>query len=261
VSTRNLEKIFEPQSVAVVGASERPGGVGRALLENLEQAGFTGPVIPVNPKHDRVLGRPASPSVAAIGQPVDLAVIATPIATVPEVIAECAEAGIPGAVVVSAGGKEIGAEGRAVEDRILAAAREGDVRVIGPNCLGVVNTAHRLNATFAAHMPLSGKMALISQSGAICTAILDWSLSRRIGFSHFVSIGSMLDVDFGDLIDYLGSDARVRSILLYVESLTNIRRFMSAARAVSRVKPIVVLKAGRGGGLPHRGHGRRGRDL
>jgi acetyltransferase len=245
VSIVDLDKIFEPNGVAVVGASAREGSVGRALVDNLIQGGFAGPIYPVNPKPDPILGQKTYPSLADVEGPMDLAVVAVPIARVPEVIADCGRQRIKGVIVVSAGGKEVGDSGREIESRIRDAARESGVRIIGPNCLGVVNTGLGLNATFAAHMPLEGSVALISQSGAICTAILDWSLSRGIGFSHFVSIGSMLDVDFGDLIDYLGSDPRVSSILLYIENLTNVRKFMSAARAVSRIKPIVVLKAGR----------------
>ncbi len=245
MSAFDLDKIFEPKSVAVVGASSREGSVGRALVDNLIQGGLKGPIYPINPKPEPILGLPTHRSLADVAGEVDLAVVAVPIAQVPEVIADCGRRGVKGVIVVSAGGKEVGDPGREIERQIQAAAAGGGVRIIGPNCLGVVNTALGLNATFAAHMPLGGRMALISQSGAICTAILDWSLSRGIGFSHFVSIGSMLDVDFGDLIDYLGSDPRVMSILLYIESLTGVRRFMSAARAVSRVKPIVVLKAGR----------------
>jgi acetyltransferase len=245
VSTLDLDKIFEPKSVAVVGASSREGSVGRALVDNLIKGGLEGPIYPINPRPDPILGLDTYPSLADVPGEVDLAVVAVPIAAVPEVITACGARGVGGAIIVSAGGKEVGDEGRRIEQRIREAARESGVRIVGPNCLGVVTTAHHLNATFAAHMPLDGRVALISQSGAICTAILDWSLSRGIGFSHFVSIGSMLDVDFGDLIDYLGSDPQVMSILLYIESLTGVRRFMSAARAVSRVKPIVVLKAGR----------------
>jgi len=247
MTIHNLDSIFEPKSVAVVGASDREGSIGHAILRNLLKGGFQGKLCPVNPRYEAVQGIQAYASVTAIGEPVDMAVIATPIATVDSILRECGEAGVKGAVIISAGGKETGSQGRDLEGRIAEEARKAGLRVIGPNCLGVVNTQGKLNATFAGQMPLPGKLALVSQSGAICTAILDWSINEHIGFSHFVSIGSMLDVDFGDLVDYLGNDPRVSSILLYVESLVNFRQFMSAARAVSRLKPIVVLKSGRSG--------------
>ncbi|MGE5840564.1 MAG: GNAT family N-acetyltransferase, partial [Deltaproteobacteria bacterium] len=179
-------------------------------------------------------------------QPVDLAVVATPMIAVPSIVKECVDAGVKGAVIISAGGKETGAQGAAIEEKIWQEARRGGMRILGPNCIGVICPAQHLNTSFVAHMPRPGKLAFISQSGAICAAILDLSLKEQVGFSHFVSIGSMLDVDFGDLIDYLGNDEEVKSILLYVESLSAFRKFMSASRAVSRVKPIIALKAGRG---------------
>jgi acetyltransferase len=240
----HLEKIFRPRTLAVIGASDDSGSIGRALLENLDKAGFPGEVYPVNPNHDEIMGQKAHPEVTAIDGEVDLAVIATPIKTVPEIIRQCAEKGMGGAIVVSAGGREAGEEGERIEEAIASAARKGGVRIIGPNCLGVICPGEGLNASFAPYLPEAGNIAFISQSGAICTSILDLAMEEHFGFSHFVSIGSMLDVDFGDLIDYLGNDSRVKSILLYVESLTHIRKFMSAARAVSRVKPIVALKAG-----------------
>lgn len=245
MSVHNLDKIFRPASVAVVGASEKQGTIGWALLRNLGKAGYPGRIYPVNPRYDTLQGLKTYPSLAGIHEPVDLAIIATPIDTVPQIIKECGDLGIGGAVVISAGGKEIGPPGREVEERIRQAAQGSDVRIIGPNCLGVLCAESCLNASFAHHMPLPGKLAFVSQSGAICTAILDFSIKEHIGFSYFVSVGSMLDVDFGDMINYLGNDPQVSSIALYIESLTNFRRFMSGARAVSRVKPIVVLKSGR----------------
>lgn len=241
----NLDKIFRPRSIAVIGAGEKPGTIGRALMHNLTDGGFEGDLWPVNPNYAEIFGLKAHRTIGGIGAPVDLAVIATPIATVPEIVAACSAQKVGGAIVISAGGKEIGAEGSAIEDRIRTEARKGGLRIVGPNCLGIICPARKLNASFAADMPTAGKLAFVSQSGAICTAILDLAFKERIGFSHFVSIGSMLDVDFGDLIDYLGYETGVSSILLYIENLTSIRKFMSAARAVSRIKPIVVLKAGR----------------
>jgi acetyltransferase len=241
----NLDKIFEPESIAVVGASEKEGSIGSVHVQNLIQGGYQGKIFPVNPHYTSTHGLKAYPSISRIDHAVDLAIIAIPISSVPSVIRECAQVRVGGAIVVSAGGKETGPRGREIEDRIRREAETGGLRIIGPNCLGIICPGRKLNASFAAHMPQSGKVAFISQSGAICTAILDLALKEEIGFSHFVSIGSMLDVDFGDLIDYLGNYPEVNSILLYIESLTNFRKFMSAARAVSRVKPIVVLKSGR----------------
>jgi acetyltransferase len=245
MSIRNLEKIFAPKRIAVIGASDDPGSVGYTILKNLIGSGFSGVVYPVNLKRESVMGIAAYPSLKAIPKQVDLAIIATPARTVPDLVEECGQAGVLGVIIISAGFKEIGEEGRRLEEEILKRARPYGVRIIGPNCLGVIVPQIRLNASFAASMPQPGNIALISQSGALCTAILDWSLREGVGFSHFVSIGDMLDVDFGDLIDYFGADPRTRSIILYIESLTNARKFMSAARAFARTKPIVVVKSGR----------------
>jgi acetyltransferase len=241
----NLDKIFRPSSVAVVGASEKEGSIGLSLVENLKAGGFEGRIFPVNSRYDSIKGLKAYPSLADTPHQVDLAIVATPINRVPAIIKECGKFGIGGAVVISAGGKEVGDKGRMVEASIEREARKAGVRIIGPNCMGIICAESGINASFSRAMPMAGKLAFISQSGAICAAILDISAKKGIGFSHFVSIGSMLDVDFGDLIDYLGHDPEVRSIVLYIESLTRIRKFMSACRAVSRIKPIVVLKAGR----------------
>ena len=245
MNAENLDPIFHPKAIAVVGASERQGTVGNALMRNLVESGFPGGIFPIHPRHGSVMGRPAFPSVRDLEEPADLAVVATPIGTAPRIIRECADAGIRGAVIISAGGKEVGEDGRKIEAEIREEAARTGLRIIGPNCLGIVCTSSRLNASFGSHMPLPGKMALLSQSGAVCSAILDLSLKENIGFSYFVSLGSMLDVDFGDMIDYLGGDPNVSSIVMYVESLTRHRNFMSAARAVSRVKPIIALKTGR----------------
>lgn len=242
----NLDKIFKPQSVAVVGASRKQGSIGFALMENLTDGGYKGRIIPVNPNYSEIMGIETHKSLSEADQRVDLAVIATPISTVPKIIEECVEMGVGGAIVISAGGRETGPEGRELEEKIGKEAGKGGLRIIGPNCMGIIRPDRNLNASFAAHMPPQGKLAFISQSGAICSAMLDLSLKENMGFRHFVSIGAMLDVDFGDLIDYLGTDSEVKSILLYIESLTRFRKFMSAARAVSRVKPIVILKSGKG---------------
>jgi acetyltransferase len=245
MSLYNLDKIFRPDSIAVIGAGERSGSIGAALMRNLIQGGFTGKIYPINPKHSEIMKMPAYPSVKDIKAPVDLGIVATPITSAPQIVKECAEADVGGVVIISAGGKEIGEAGKNVEAAIQKAAAHSGLRIVGPNCLGIICSALKLNASFASHMTLPGKMAFISQSGAICTAILDLSIKENIGFSYFVSLGSMLDVDFGDMIDYLGSEPGVSSIVMYVESLTHFRKFMSAARAVSRVKPIIALKAGR----------------
>ena len=244
MSIYGLERIFRPKSVALVGASETEGHIGHTLMTNLRD-GDPLELFPVNPNRTSILGTPAYPSIREIGRPMDLAVIATPIRTVPGIVRECAEAGVGGAIVISAGGKEVGEEGRRIEAEIAAQCGRTGLRIIGPNGMGIICAEPRLNASFAASCPQPGKLAFISQSGAICAAILDISIQEGIGFHTFVSIGSMLDVDFGDLVNYLGNDPDVSSIVLYIESLTNIRKFMSAARAVSRVKPIVVLKSGR----------------
>ncbi len=240
-----IGNLFHPDSIAVVGASERPGSIGLAVMQNLVEAGFSGAIHPVNPHRASVMGRRALPDLNHIENPPDLVVVATPIDTVPAIIADCARLDVAGAVIISAGGKETGRTGRETEEHIRAAATGSDLRIIGPNCLGIMCSSARLNASFASRMPIDGKLAFISQSGAICTAILDFSAKERIGFSHFISLGSMLDVDFGDIIDYLGADPKVGSIVMYVESLTRHRNFMSASRAVSRIKPIIALKAGR----------------
>jgi acetyltransferase len=244
-SARNpLDVIFRPNAVAVVGATEREGSVGRTVVENLVKSGFPGTVYGVNPNRREVLGVPTYPSLADLPAAVDLAVVVTPAATVPEVIRQCA-AKVGGAVVISAGFKEIGTEGVRLEREVLDAARRGKVRLIGPNCLGVMNPFAKLNATFAQSMALDGSVAFLSQSGALCTAILDWSLRESVGFSAFVSTGSMLDIGWGDLIYYFGDDPHTRSILLYMESIGDPRSFLSAAREVARAKPIIVIKAGR----------------
>jgi len=241
----NLDKIFRPQSIAIVGASEKKGSIGATLMRSLIDSGFPGEIYPINPKHKTVWQRRACPSVRDLAAPVDLAVISIPIAASVQVVRDCAAAGIGGVVIISAGGKEVGQKGKKLEAAIRQATLQAGLRIIGPNCAGIMSSRAKLNASFTSQMPLPGKMAFISQSGALCTAIVDLSVTENIGFSHFVSLGDMLDVDFGDMIDYLGSEPEVASIVMYVEGLTRFRKFMSAARAVSRIKPIIALKAGR----------------
>ena len=241
----HLDRVFAPTSIAVIGATEREGSVGRIVVQNLLDSGFPGKIHPVNPGRERILGLPAVPTITHIDSKVDLAIITIPIIQVPQVVEQCAQIGCGGAIILSAGGKESGHKGLEIESRILCAAECGGVRILGPNCLGIVSTKARINATFSNQPPLQGKLAFVSQSGAICTTIVDMARRKNIGFSYIASLGSMLDVDFGDMIDYLGTKKDVSSIVMYVESLSNFRKFMSAARSVSRVKPIVVLKSGR----------------
>jgi acetyltransferase len=244
-SRRSLNAIFSPRNVAVIGATETVGSVGRTLLWNLISSPFGGTVFPVNPKRASVLGIKAYPQISAVPEKVDLAVIVTPAPSVPGIIGQCADAGVKGAIIISAGFRELGPEGMELERRVLVEARRGNIRLIGPNCLGVMNPLTGLNATFAKGAAIPGHVAFISQSGALLTAILDWSLREMVGFSAFVSAGSMLDVGWGDLIDYLGDDPQTRSILIYMESVGDARAFLSAAREVSLNKPIIVIKAGR----------------
>ena len=240
-----LGAIFSPKSVAVIGATEKAGSVGRTIVWNLLSSPFGGTVFPINPKRSSILGLKAYPTIKDVPDKVDLAVIVTPAPTVPGLIAECVAAGVKGAIIISAGFKETGPAGAALELQILAEARRGRLRIIGPNCLGIMNTASGLNATFAAGMARAGSVGFISQSGALCTAVLDWSLKELVGFSVFGSIGSMLDVDWGDLIYYLGDDPRTESIVIYMETIGDARSFMSAAREVALTKPIIVIKPGR----------------
>src|SRR3990170_4435116 len=242
---RDLDAIFAPRNVAVIGATENPGSVGRTVLWNLISNPFGGIVFPVNPKRSSVLGIKAYPDIASVPEPVDLAVVVTPAPTVPEIIGACVDMGVKGAIVISAGFKEIGERGAELERQILEQAQRGRMRIIGPNCLGVMNALTGLNATFAAGMARPGNVAFVSQSGALCTAVLDWSFRENVGFSAFVSIGSMLDVGWGDLIYYLGDDPRTQSIVIYMETIGDARSFMSAAREVALTKPIIVIKPGR----------------
>lgn len=214
-----LDAIFAPRSVALIGATEKAGSVGRTILQNLVGNPFGGTVYPVNPKRASVLGIKAYPSIAAVPDRVDLAVMVTPAPGVPDLMAECVEAGVRGAIIISAGFKETGEAGIELERRVLEQARRGRMRVVGPNCLGVMNPTSGLNATFAGAMARPGNIGFLSQSGALCTAVLDWSFKANVGFSAFVSVGSMLEVGWGDLIDHLGDDPRTTSIIIYMESI------------------------------------------
>jgi acetyltransferase len=240
-----LTSIFAPKNVAVIGATEKEGSVGRTILWNLISSPFGGAVFPINPKRPSLLGIKAYPSIKDVPDQVDLAVIVTPSTSIPGLVAECVDSGVKGAIVISAGFKETGPDGVELERRMLENARKGGLRIVGPNCLGVMSPVSGLNATFAAGMAHKGNVAFISQSGALCTAVLDWSFKEDVGFSHFVSVGSMLDVDWGDLIYYLGDDPHTESIVIYMETIGDARSFISSAREVASSKPIIVIKPGR----------------
>jgi acetyltransferase len=245
LGTRGLHKLFDPRSIAVIGASNKKGSVGYILLHNLIGGEYDGTVYPVSLSSTSVQGMPAYPSVERIPHTIDLAVIAVPAGSVKETMRQCGESGVSAAVIVSAGFREAGAEGRQLEDEVHAIAERYGVRILGPNCLGYVRPHSHLNVTFAHVLPPPGRVAFFSQSGALGTAILDWATANEVGFSAFVSVGSMTDVDFGDLIDYFGTDSNTASIILYIESITNARKFMSAARHFAMTKPIIVVKSGR----------------
>ncbi|HID77779.1 MAG TPA: bifunctional acyl-CoA synthetase/GNAT family N-acetyltransferase [Planctomycetaceae bacterium] len=246
MSILNLDKIFNPQRVAVIGASDNRTSVGYTVLRNLIGSGFRGVVYPVNPRRDAVQGIEAHRDVASLPHPPDLAVICTPAHMVPRIVRECGEVGTRGIVIISAGFREIGPEGRKLEEKVLQEkAKFEGMRILGPNCLGIIVPGIHLNASFAAATPKAGHIGFISQSGALCTSVLDWAIDEGIGFSYFISVGNMIDVKMADLIDYLGSQTDTQSLILYIESVSEAREFMSAARAFSRTKPIVAYKSGR----------------
>ena len=239
-----LEHFFKPSSMALIGASGNEGTLGYAVLNNMLKAGYKGTLYPVNPKYREILGIPCHRSIAEVEGPVDLAVVLIPAAAVPDLVEECGKKGIRSLLVLSAGFKEAGEAGQAMMDRMLQTAERYGIRIMGPNCFGVMNPDIGLNATFASNSALPGRIAFISQSGALGASILDWAAEQNVGFSYFASIGSMADIGFHDLIEYMSTDPRTSSILIYMESITEARRFMSAARAYARNKPIIILKAG-----------------
>ena len=240
-----LQSFFTPASVAVVGATDREGSVGRTVLANVLSGAFHGRVYAINPGRKAVLGIPCYPKITEVPERVGLAVVVTPAPTVPDVIRECVAAGVASAIVISAGFKEKGPDGADLERRIQEELRGSPMRVVGPNCLGMMNPRLGLNATFGRDIARPGNVAFLSQSGALLTAILDWSSREQVGFSAIVSTGSMLDVGWGDLISFFGEHAHTQSIVLYMESVGDARSFLSAARAVALNKPIIVIKAGR----------------
>lgn len=240
-----LTPLFEPSSVAIIGASTRPGAIGAVLIENMLAAGYRGALYAVNPRRSSIQGVPCFPGIDKVPQRIDLAVIATPPQSVPQLIADCGSAGVRAAVVITAGFSETGAEGARLERDLLEHARRHRVRLIGPNCLGIMRPALGLNATFARGSALPGSLGLVSQSGALCTAMLDWATPNKIGFSSVVSLGGSRDVDFGEIIDYLVNDALTEHILLYIEGVRDARRFLSSLRAAARLKPVILMKVGR----------------
>lgn len=245
MTSRNLEYLFRPRSVALIGASDRPHSIGATVMRNLLHGGFAGPVWPVNLRHHSVAGRRAYRSIEDLPDTPDLAVICTPAAAVPALIASLGARGTRAAIVISAGLEQPAGDGGTLADAMLRAARPFTLRILGPNCIGLLVPRIGLDASFAHVGASPGKLAFVAQSGALTTALLDWARGKHVGFSHFISLGNAADVDFGDLLDYLGRDAETRAILLYVESITSARKFMSAARTAARLKPVIVVKSGR----------------
>ncbi|MGA8863245.1 MAG: bifunctional acetate--CoA ligase family protein/GNAT family N-acetyltransferase [Gallionella sp.] len=240
-----LSSLFAPKSVAVFGASDRPDSVGQIVFKNMLEGGFKGSLFPINSKHPEVQGRRAYAGIAEIGEPVELIVVATPPQTVPAIIEHCGIHGVKAAVIITAGFGEAGRAGEALEKELMETAHRYGIRLIGPNCLGIMRPSIGLNATFNKGGANTGNIAFISQSGALCTAILDWAQHNDVGFSSVVSMGSSTDVDFGEILDYLVSDASTHSILMYIEGIRNARKFMSALRAAARFKPVILVKVGR----------------
>ncbi len=246
MSIRNLDSLFKPSSIAIIGASERAGAIGQVVTRNILEAPFSGPVMLVNPARRELFGRTVYADVASLPETPELAVICTPAEAAVKVVAELAARGTRAAVVIAAGfAGGADSPGGRLRQALLDAARPALLRVIGPNCLGILAPAHGLNASFAQLQPRAGQLAFVAQSGAILTSVLDWAAPRNIGFSLLASLGDMADVDFGDMLDYLANDADTRAILLYIEGVTHARKFMSAARAAARTKPVIVVKAGR----------------
>ena len=240
-----LHKVFEPKSVAIVGASETRGSIGAQILKNIIDNGFEGNIYPVNPKHDSIQGLKAYASISAINHPLDLVVIAIPAKAIPDVMRECGEHDAGSAVILSAGFAEVGKAGQLLQNEIVDIARTYNIPLVGPNCLGVIRPRVGLNATFARSTVKTGSVALVAQSGAFCTALLDWADSNGFGFSAVASLGATADIGFGNVLDYLALDPETKSILLYVEGVSDARAFMSGLRVAARLKPVIVVKSGR----------------
>jgi acetyltransferase len=241
----SLSKFFNPKSIAIVGASNRPGSVGCALMKNIAKSSYPGSVFPVNPKRKKIMGLDCFASISGIKKNIDLVIIATPAKTVPGIVEECGKAGVFGVIIISAGFKEVGGEGVVLFNQLIELQKKYGIRILGPNCLGFIRPSAGLNASFANKLPKAGKVAFISQSGALGTAVLDWAVSENVGFSCFVSTGSILDLDIHDLLDYFAEDKETSSILVYMESLTDAKKFLAAATNFSLKKPIVLLKVGK----------------
>lgn len=240
-----LKSLFSPESVAIFGASDRIDSVGQIVLSNMLKSGYKGALFPINPKHDEIQGHKVYASLFQVSEIVELAVIATPAQTVPDIIEDCGKHGIKAAVIISAGFSETGATGQTLERAVLENARRYGIRLLGPNCLGIMRPDRGLNATFNKGSANAGNLAFVSQSGALCTAILDWAQTNDVGFSSVVSLGSTADVDFGEILDYLVTDQLTQNILLYIEGIRNARSFMSSLRAAARIKPVILVKVGR----------------
>lgn len=240
-----LSRFFHPKSVAIIGASERPDSVGYRLMTNMQEAGFSGRLFPVNPNHAQILGIETYPDINAIKDKLELAVIATPAKTVPALVHQCGENGVTSIIIISAGFSEMGEAGKRLQQEILEIAHRYKIRIIGPNCLGIIRPAAQLNATFGYGKVKDGQLALVSQSGAVCTAIIDWAQAQDIGFSTVVSMGSAADIDFGEILDFLALDSKTTGILLYVEGINDAQRFLSGLKAAARLKPVILIKSGR----------------
>ena len=240
-----LKSLFSPESVAIFGASDRIDSVGQIVLSNMLKSGYKGALFPINPKHEEIQGNRAYASLFQVSEIVELAVVATPAQSVPDIIEDCGKHGIKAAVIISAGFSETGATGQTLERAVLENARRYGIRLLGPNCLGIMRPDRGLNATFNKGSANAGNLAFVSQSGALCTAILDWAQTNDVGFSSVVSLGSTADVDFGEILDYLVTDQLTQNILLYIEGIRNARSFMSSLRAAARIKPVILVKVGR----------------
>ncbi len=242
MSTYRLDPLFAPRSIALVGASPRDGSLGRIILKNVRAAGFEGPIHLINPRYPEIDGLPTVASVEALPIVPDLLIVTTPAREIPTIIASAGKHGIAAAIVISAG---LGHGPGSLAEQMRMAARAHGLRILGPNCLGLLSPAAHLNASFSVHSARAGDLALISQSGAIAAGLVEWAVDRTIGFSAIVSLGDAVDIDFGDLLDYFALDRKTRAILMYVESISDVKKFMSAARAAARVKPVIVVKSGR----------------
>ena len=245
MGTHFLDRLFAPRAIAVFGASEHPDAVGGRVFDNLHNSGFAGPIHAINPKYQRLHNKPCYASISDVDSPVDLAIIATPAKTVPEIMHACGEHGVKAAIIISAGFGEGNGNGSGLLRATLEAARQYQIHILGPNCLGLIRPVAGMNATFSKNTAGPGHLALVSQSGALCTSILDWAVAHDVGFSAIVSMGNAADVDFGDVLDYLAQDVETRSILLYVEGIRDARSFISGLRIAARMKPVIVIKAGR----------------